>query len=214
LNRDQKAAVIEEVAAQISGAEAIFAVDYRGISVPQAAELRTRLRDADASFRVVKNTLTERAADQAGAEGLKELLEGPTAMTFVRGDAATAAKALRDFRRASGGTLLEFKGGWMNGAALAPADVDAIAQLPSRDVLYGRLVGMVASPLTGLAAAMGGLIGGLARQLQAIADQGLVGGDAPAPPAAEAPAAETPAAAVPAEPEPTPSEDTETQEDN
>lgn len=214
MNRDQKAAVIEEVAAQISGAEAIFAVDYRGISVPQAAELRTRLRDADASFRIVKNTLTERAADQAGAEGLKELLEGPTAMTFVRGDAATAAKALRDFRRASGGTLLEFKGGWMNGAALAPADVDAIAQLPSRDVLYGRLVGMVASPLTGLAAAMGGLIGGLARQLQAIADQGLVGGDAPAPPAAEAPAAEAPAAEAPAEPEPTPSEDTETQEDN
>jgi large subunit ribosomal protein L10 len=84
LNRDQKAAVIDEVAGQISGAEAVFAVDYRGLSVPQAAELRTRLREANASFRVVKNTLTERAADKAGAEGLKELLEGPTAMTFVR----------------------------------------------------------------------------------------------------------------------------------
>ena len=69
----------------------------------------------------------------------------------------------------------------MNGAALSPEEIDAIAQLPSRDVLYGRLVGMVASPLTGLASAMGGLIGGLARQLQAMADQGLVGGDAPAP---------------------------------
>jgi large subunit ribosomal protein L10 len=185
LNRDQKAAVIEEVAGQIQEASAVFAVDYRGISVPQAAELRTKLRDADASFRIVKNTLTERAADQAGAEGLKELLEGPTAMTFVRGDAAAAAKALRDFRRAT--QLLEFKGGWMNGAALSPDEIDSIAQLPSRDVLYGRLVGMVASPLTGLASAMGGLIGGLARQLQAIADQGLVGGDAPAPaPAAEA----------------------------
>jgi len=195
LNRDQKAAVIDEVAGAISEADAIFAVDYRGISVPQAAELRTRLREADARFRIVKNTLTERAADQAGAEGLKEYLEGPTAMTFVRGDAATAAKALRDFRRAT--QLLEFKGGWMNGAPLTPEQIDAIAQLPSRDVLYGRLVGMVASPLTGLAAAMGGLIGGLARQLQAIADQGLVGGDAPAPdaaPAAEAPA-EEPAAA-------------------
>jgi large subunit ribosomal protein L10 len=169
LNRDQKAAVIDEVAGQIEGSEAIFAVDYRGISVPQAAELRTRLRDADASFRVVKNTLTLRAADKAGAEGLKELLEGPTAMTFVRGDAATAAKALRDFKRAT--QLLEFKGGWMNGAALSPEEVDAIAQLPSRDVLYGRLVGMVASPLTGLASAMGGLIGGLARQLQQIAEQ-------------------------------------------
>ena len=171
MNRDQKAAVIEEVAGQIKEADAVFAVDYRGISVPQAAELRTKLRDADASFRVVKNTLTERAAEQAGAEGLKELLEGPTAMTFVRGDAAMAAKALRDFRRTSGGTLLEFKGGWMNGAALSPEEIDSIAQLPSRDVLYGRLVGMVASPLTGLAGALGGLIGGLARQLQQIADQ-------------------------------------------
>ena len=185
MNRDQKAAVIEEVAGQIQEADAVFAVDYRGISVPQAAELRTRLREADASFRIVKNTLTERAADQAGAEGLKELLEGPTAMTFVRGDAAAAAKALRDFRRAT--QLLEFKGGWMNGEKLSAEAIDAIAQLPSRDVLYGRLVGMVASPLTGLVSAMGGLIGGLARQLQAMADQGLVGGDAPAP----APAAET-----------------------
>jgi large subunit ribosomal protein L10 len=169
LNRDQKAAVIEEVAGQIQEADAVFAVDYRGISVPQAAELRTRLREADSSFRVVKNTLTERAADQAGAEGLKEYLDGPTAMTFVRGDAAMAAKALRDFRRAT--QLLEFKGGWMNGAPLTPEEIDAIAQLPSREVLYGRLVGMVASPLTGLAGALGGLIGGLARQLQQIAEQ-------------------------------------------
>jgi len=226
LNRDQKAAVIEEVAGQIQGADAVFAVDYRGISVPQAAELRTRLREADASFRVVKNTLTERAADQAGAEGLKELLQGPTALTLVKGDAAMAAKALRDFRRTT--QLLEFKGGWMNGAALSPDEIDAIAQLPSRDVLYGRLVGMVASPLTGLAAAMGGLIGGLARQLQAIADQGLVGGDAPAPAAAadapaeteaEAPAAEAeaeaPAEEAPAaEAEDTTSNESETQEDN
>ena len=169
MKRDQKAAVIEEVAGQISEADAIFAVDYRGISVPQAAALRTRLREADASFRIVKNTLTLRAADRAGADGLKQLLEGPTAMTFVRGDAATAAKALRDFRRTH--QLLEFKGGWMNGAALSADEVDAIAQLPTRDVLYGRLVGMVASPITGLAGALGGLIGGLARQLQQISDQ-------------------------------------------
>ena len=175
MNRDQKATAVAEIGEELDGASAVFAVDYRGISVPQAAELRTKLREADASFRVVKNTLTERAADQAGAEGLKELLEGPTAMTFVRGDAAAAAKALRDFRRAT--QLLEFKGGWMNGAKLTPEEIDSIAQLPSREVLYGRLVGMVASPLTGLASAMGGLIGGLARQLQAIADQGLVGGD-------------------------------------
>jgi large subunit ribosomal protein L10 len=194
LNREQKAQVIEEVAGALRESNAVFAVDYRGISVPQAAELRTTLRAADSTFTVVKNTLAERAADEAGAEGLKELLQGPTAMTFVRGDAAAAAKALRDFRRGTQNTLLEFKGGWMNGQALTPEDVDAIAQLPSREVLYGRLVGMVASPLTGLAAAMGGLIGGLARQLQAISDQGLVGAGAPA----AAPAAEASAEAAPA----------------
>jgi large subunit ribosomal protein L10 len=195
LNRDQKSAVIEEVAGQIGAAEAVFAVDYRGLSVPQAAELRTRLRDADASFRVVKNTLTERAAERAGAEGLKELLEGPTAMTFVRGDAALAAKALRDFRRSTQNQLLAFKGGWMNGAPLSADQVDSIAQLPSREVLHGRLVGMVAAPLTGLAGALNALIAGFARQLQQIADQGLVGGDAPAPAAA--------AEATPSEPEET-----------
>jgi large subunit ribosomal protein L10 len=181
LNRDQKAAVIEEMTTQLQEAEAVYAVDYRGTSVPQAAELRTRLRDADTRFRVVKNTLTERAADRAGAEALKQYLEGPTALVFVNGDAAVAAKTLADFRRTSG--LLAFKGGWMGGDVLTSEQIEAIAMLPSRDVLYGRLVGMVASPLTGLASAMGGLIGGLARQLQQIADQGLVGGDAPAAPA-------------------------------
>ena len=212
MNREEKAAVIEEVARQIQDAEAIYAVDYRGASVPQAAELRARLREADATFRVVKNTLTERAADQAGAEGLKVYLEGPTAMTFVRGDAAAAAKALADFRRTSG--LLTFKGGWMNGEALSPDQMDAIARLPTRDVLYGRLVGMVASPLTGLVTSLGGLIGGLARQLGQIAEQGLVGGGADATPVAEAaaPAEEAPpideaAPAADASPESAPAED-------
>jgi len=189
LNREQKAQVIEEVAGAIQESSAVFAVDYRGISVPQAAELRTTLRAADSTFAVVKNTLAERAADQVGADGLKELLKGPTAMTFVRGDAAAAAKALRDFRRGTQNTLLEFKGGWMNGQALSPDDVDAIAQLPSREVLIGRLVGTVAAPLSGLVTALNNLPAGLARQLQAIADQGLIGGGAAAP-AAAAPAAE------------------------
>ena len=170
MNRDQKAAVIEEVTTQLRDAEAVYAVDYRGTSVPQAAELRTKLRDADTRFRVVKNTLTERAADDAGAAALKPYLQGPTALVFVNGDAAAAAKALSDFRRTTGGALLEFKGGWMNGAPLGAPEIEAIAKLPSREVLYGRLVGIVASPLTGLATSLGGLIGGLARQLQQIAE--------------------------------------------
>jgi len=226
LNRDQKAAVIEEVAGQLREAQAVYAVDYRGTSVPQAAELRAKLRDADTRFRVVKNTLTERAADDAGAEVLKPYLQGPTALVFVNGDAAVAAKVLADFRRSSG--LLAFKGGWMGGDVLSSEQIEEIAKLPSREVLYGRLVGMVASPLTGLASAMGGLIGGLARQLQQLADQGLVGGDAPAAAAEPAPAAEAeaePAAAQPEQeaaaatteepgPDPEPAPDqTETQED-
>ncbi|MDP9384274.1 MAG: 50S ribosomal protein L10 [Actinomycetota bacterium] len=189
MDRQQKAAVIDEVAGQITASEAVYAVDYRGISVPDAAELRTRLRDADASFRIVKNTLTELAADQAGAEDLKPFLVGPTAIAFVRGDAAAAAKALTDLGRTTG--TLAFKGGLLNGQALTVEQIGDIARLPTREVLIGRLVGMVASPLTGLATSLNGLIGGIARQLQAIADQGLIGGDAPAP-AAEAPAAETP----------------------
>ena len=116
MNRDQKAAVVDELAEEIRGAEAIFAVDYRGITVSQAAELRSRLREADTRFRVVKNSLTERASDKAGAESLKELLEGPTALAFVAGDAALAAKALNDQARTLG--TLEFKGGLMDGAPL------------------------------------------------------------------------------------------------
>lgn len=197
MNRDQKAAVIDEVTTQLREAEAVYAVDYRGTTVTQAAELRVKLRENDTRFRVVKNTLTERAADDAGAEALKPFLAGPTALVFVNGDAAAAAKTLADFRKTSG--LLEFKGGWMHGDTLTADQIDAISKLPSRQVLYGRLVGMVASPLTGLASAMGGLIGGLARQLQQMADEGLVGGDAPAPAAAATPEPEAevaPAAAA------------------
>src|SRR5581483_6003191 len=90
MNRDEKAAVVEEIAGQLQSAEAVFAIDYRGISVSQVAELRGKLRDADAVFRIVKNSLTERAADKAGTSGLKELLDGPTALTFVAGDPVVA----------------------------------------------------------------------------------------------------------------------------
>jgi large subunit ribosomal protein L10 len=181
MNRDQKAAVIDQLAGEITSSEAIFAVDYRGITVAQAAELRERLRDADTRFRVVKNSLSERAADQAGAEDLKPLLVGPTALALVRGDAALAAKALNDAARAT--NVLDFKGGVMNGTTLSAEDVRSIARLPSREVLTAQLVGTIAAPLSGLVRTLNALIAGVAIQLQAIADQGLVGnGQAPAAP--------------------------------
>ncbi len=201
MNKEQKTALVEEIAGQIQDADAVFAVDYRGISVPQAAELRTRLRDADATFRVVKNSLTERAADKAGADAIRDLLDGPTALTFVRGDAALAAKALADFGRAE--DVLEFKGGLMDGAEVSVDEIKAISRLPARDVLHAQLVGMTAAPLTGLVGGLNALIAGLALQLGQIAEQGLVSGEAEAEaaPAEEAPAEEPPADEAPAEAE-------------
>jgi large subunit ribosomal protein L10 len=198
MNREQKAAAIAEIVAQIKESDAVFAVDFRGISVPQAADVRTRLRDADASFRVVKNTLTERAADEAGADALKPLLEGPTALTFVRGDAAMAAKAIATFSRET--QLLTFKGGLLDGDALDAEQILAISRLPAREVLYGQLVGMVASPITGLARGLNALLSGVAIALNEVLGK-KERGELPAgeaPPAAAAPEAE-PAAEAPAE---------------
>jgi large subunit ribosomal protein L10 len=197
MNRDQKAAAIAEIAANIEESQAVFAVDYRGISVPQAAELRAKLREADASFRVVKNSLTERAADQTGAEELKPLLAGPTALTFVRGDAALAAKAIADYARLT--QLLPFKGGLLDGAPVDADQIRAISRLPSRQVLYGQLVGVVASPVSGLVRTLNALVSGLAVALGGVREK-KESGEIPAgePPAAEAPAAEAPAAEAPA----------------
>lgn len=186
MNKEQKAEVVKELSGELKDAGAIFAIDYRGISVTQAAELRAGLREADARFRVVKNRLTLLAADKAGTEDIKEHLSGPTALTLVDGDVALAAKTLRKL----GGEweLLEFKGGIMDGAPLDPDSFVAIAKLPGRDQLNAQFAGVVASPLTGLVRGLGSMVQGLASQLQQIAEQGLVSGEAP--PAAESAAAE------------------------
>jgi large subunit ribosomal protein L10 len=196
MNREQKAVAIEEIAAHIDESHAIFAVDYRGISVPQVAELRAKLRDADATFTVVKNSLTERAADQAGAQTLKDYLAGPTALTFVRGDAATAAKAIADYARVT--QLLPFKGGLMDGDSLDIEQLRSLSRLPSREALYGQLVGVVASPVSGLVRTLSALVGGLASALGQVRDKKESGeipaGDPPAAEAAPAADADAPAA--------------------
>src|SRR3954447_5934932 len=200
MNREQKAAAIAEIAEQITASQAIIAVDPTGLSVSQAAEIRVDLRNADAKLRVVKNTLTERAADEAGVVELKELLTGPTALTFVRGDAAAAAKAIADYAKKT--DLLPFKGGFMDGAPLDIDQLKAISKLPTRQVLYGQLVGLIASPITGLARGLNGLLSGVAialGQVQAKVEAGEItlgggaGEPAPAAEAEQAPAEEAPA---------------------
>jgi large subunit ribosomal protein L10 len=219
MNRDQKAVAIAEIATNIDESQAIFAVDYRGITVTQVAELRAKLREADASFRVVKNSLTERAADQTGTAELKPYLQGPTALTFVRGDAALAAKAIADYARAT--QLLPFKGGLMDGETVDAEQIRAISRLPSREALYGQLVGMVASPISGLVRTLGALVGGLAVALGQVQEKKASGelpaGEAPAAAAVEEPAAgaaeepaapeEAPAAEEPAAEEPAATEE-------
>jgi len=201
MNREEKAALIEEIGAEIESSEAIFAVDYRGISVTQAAELRNGLREADATFKVVKNRLTKIAAEKAGATELNELLQGPTALTFVKGDTAAAAKAITSFNKEH--EILTYKGGVMGDTILDEGRFTAISKLPTRDVLNGQLAGIVASPLVTLTRGLGSMISGLTIALQQVADQGLVGGSAPEAeaeaPAEEAPAEETAAEEAPAE---------------
>lgn len=199
MNREEKAALIEEIGTEISESEAIFAIDYRGISVTQSAELRGKLREADASFRVVKNRLTRLAAAKAGVEELDPMLEGPTALTFVKGDTAMAAKAITTFNAEH--EVLSYKGGLMGDVLLDEDRFKAIAKLPSRDRLNAQLAGLVASPIVTLTRGLGSMISGLAIQLQQMAEQGLVGGTAEEPAAEpeEAPAEEPAEAEAPTE---------------
>ena len=190
MDREQKTAVVEKLTEELKDAKAIFAVDYRGITVPQAAELRAGLRDAETRFRIVKNRLTLRAADAAGTDVLKDHLTGPTALALVQGDAALAAKTIS--RLGSEWELLTYKGGLMEGEELDPDSFTAIARLPGREALNAQIAGVVASPLTGLVRGLGSIIQGLALQLGQIAEQGLVTGEAPA-------AEETPADPEPSE---------------
>jgi len=200
MNRDQKSAAVAEIVENIEASEAVLAVDYRGLTVTQAAELRAALRENDATLSVAKNTLTGRAIAEVGesAEPLRDFLAGPSALTFVKGDVAATAKVITTFAKANG-DLPAFKGGILDGQALSVDEIQAISKLPSRDVLYGQLVGVVAAPITGLARGLNALIGGLAIALAGVQEkkesgeipsgdaQGGNGDDVPAP-AEEAPA--------------------------
>jgi large subunit ribosomal protein L10 len=167
--RPNKVAIVEEITADMKATNAYYLVDFRGITVTEATELRSRLRNVDASLTVVKNTLAKRAAVEAGVEGLDVLLEGPTAIAFCRGDLVAPAKVLQGFIREK--KKLVIKGGYLQSRVLQAAQVEQLATLPSREELIAKLVGGIAAPLYGLANVLTGPIRGLVVTLDQIREQ-------------------------------------------
>jgi large subunit ribosomal protein L10 len=150
MNKDDKSKVVAELTEKLKASETMIVADYRGLTMPQIDALRSRLIESGARFSVVKNTLTRRAAEAAGADALLALLEGPTAIAFVEaeGDAVAVAKALADSVRDT--RVLEIRGGIMRGRVISGADVDALAKLPPLEVLRGQVIGAVIAPLQNL----------------------------------------------------------------
>lgn len=174
--RKDKEAVIAEVAELLAGSGTLFVSDYRGLTVAELSELRAALRQSGARFRIVKNTLGGLAADRAGRAELKQLLTGPTAVTFCGDDMVGAAKALADFGRTH--PALQVRGGLLGASVIDPDAVKALASLPPRDALLGQLVGTMAAPLSGLVTVLQGVLGGFVRALDQVAQQKAAAGEA------------------------------------
>ena len=198
--RADKVAVVTEVKERMSNAEAVILTEYRGLPVKELQSLRASLTEAGAVYKVYKNTLVRRAADELDWD-LAELLVGPTAMAFVATDVGSAAKALTDFAKTQ--PLLVLKGGVMGGDVLDAGAVKELADLPTGPEIYSKLAGGIAGTARGLAAGIHGTHRSLAYVLQAAIDGGaFADADASAasePVADEAPADEAPADEAPAE---------------
>lgn len=179
--RSDKVAAVDEIANRFRDASASVVTEYRGLSVAKLTQLRRDLGD-DASFRVAKNTLVKRAAEDAGLEGLESLLAGPTAIAFIKGEAVDAAKAIKKFSKENPG--LQIKGGYMDGRALSSAEVDQLADLESREVLLSKLAGAMKANLSKAAGLFAAPASQVARMTQALADKQAAEGGAPAPTAA------------------------------
>jgi large subunit ribosomal protein L10 len=177
--RPEKVAVVTEVRERLEGADAALLTEYRGLDVKALADLRRQLRPAGGEYKVYKNTLVRFAARDMGAEPLEALITGPTAITFVKGDAAAVAKTLRDYARIHPNLVV--KGGLLGGKVLTVADVQALAELPSRDVLLAQLAGAFQAPLVKLAGLLQALPRNFAYGLQALIDQGGANPSAAAP---------------------------------
>jgi len=213
MKRDQKEQVVEELTQRLKAADTLLVADYRGLTMPQIDDLRTRLIASGARFTVVKNTLTRRAAEAAGTEALLALLDGPSAIAFLEadGDMVAAAKALADTARET--HVLEIRGGIMQGRAVTAAEVESLATLPPEEVLRGQVLGAIVAPLTTLAgllnAPLQNLVGLIDARIEQLGGEEAEAAPEPAPEAAAEPeaeaepeAAEPEAEAAPAEEEP------------
>jgi large subunit ribosomal protein L10 len=198
--RTEKEQIVARLAQELSAADTLIVADYRGLTNKQLEALRDKLLESGARFRIVKNTLTRRAAEQVGAEALLVMLEGPTAIAFIEsgGDPAAVAKALAATAKET--NVLSFRGGLLEGKALSGEDIDRLATLPPVDVLRGQLVGAIVAPVTQLlglvAAPLRDLHGLIEARIKQLEEQGEV-----ATPATEATAepAQEPAVDVEAE---------------
>ncbi|HEX4753404.1 MAG TPA: 50S ribosomal protein L10 [Solirubrobacterales bacterium] len=150
MKKEQKETIVAELADRLKAADTVLVADYRGLTMPQIDALRTRLLESGARFTVVKNTLTRRAAEAAGAEALLTLLEGPTAIAFLEadGDMLAAAKALADMARES--KVLAIRGGVLQGRVVSAEEVETLAALPPIEILRGQVLGAIVAPVTAL----------------------------------------------------------------
>ena len=197
MKREQKEQVVDELTQRLKAADTLLVADYRGLTMPQIDDLRTRLLASGARFTVVKNTLTRRAAEAAGADALLTLLDGPSAIAFLEadGDMVAAAKALADSARET--NVLEIRGGVMEGRTLTAAEVESLATLPPEEVLRGQVLGAIVAPLTALAGLLNAPLQNLVGLIDARIEQ--LGGEEDE---AAAPEPEPEAEAVPADEQP------------
>ena len=167
--RPDKIAAVNEIAEDLKSSSVYYFLDYRGLTFAESMELRKRLANADATLKVVKNTLARVAAADAGIEGLNELLQGPTAIAYCHGDPVPAAKVLQDFIREKKKTSI--RGGRLERSLLTAAEVETLSTMPGRDQLVAQVVGAIASPLNGLVSVLSGPIRGLVVALSQIQEQ-------------------------------------------
>jgi large subunit ribosomal protein L10 len=163
--RPDKAAAVAELADEFRGSAAIVLTEYRGLTVKQLTELRRSL-GGNASYAIVKNTLTKIAAQEAGVEGIDDHLVGPSAIAFVKGDPVDAAKGLRDFARAN--PVLVIKGGVLDGKPLSADEIKKLADLESREVLLAKLAGVMKASLSGAASLFAAPLSQTARLIEAL----------------------------------------------